>query len=1239
MALIFSLIGQNAHAVAFTENFDVDPTGGGGIVTTFTTNNGGATFTYTFTGDGDGGDMNWDGGEEDINLLSVFPNSSPTPERVTITRAGSNEFLFNSIEIDNEFGVETVTVEGYNGGIAQGSSQSVTVGASPQTLNFGGLTVDEIRITSTDFDNVHFDAFSGNTTVAANTPPTASSFTAANGPYEDATYTFATANFGYSDGDGDSLSHLLIEALPAAGTLYVDANSSDTYNAGEELSVSDQVSLANLNAGHLQYVQSGSTDTSFQFEVNDGTDTSTGNYVATLNMTPVPTVSIAVSPTSRVESNTTANVITATLSGSYVANTVVNLGFTGTATGADYTVSSSTITIAAGSTTGTANITNVNDGAQEGNETVVVDITSVTNGVENGIQQITYTIVDDDFPPSGYSVALDQASINSINETAVSFTFAGAEIGATYNYTLSSDGGGSNVTGSGTITTATDQITGIDVSGLGDGTLTLSATLTNVAGAGAAATDTVSKDATTPSGHSVTFDQASVTQANETGISFTFAGAEVGANYSYTISSDGGGANVTGSGTLASATAQVSSLDVSGLGDGTLTLSVVLTDTAGNAATAITDTVSKATTPPSGYSVAMDQASISSANETAVSFTFAAAQVGATYNYTLSSDGGGSNVTGSGTITTATDQITGIDVSGLGDGTLTLSATLTNTVGTGVAATDTVSKDATSPSGHSVTFDQASVTPANETGISFTFAGAEVGADYSYTISSDGGGANVTGSGTLASASAQVSSLDVSGLADGTLTLSVVLTDTAGNAAAAVTDTLAKDVQVPTGYSVSFDQAYINATNEAAASFTFAGAEVGTTYQFTISSDGGGANATGSGTIATATDQHTGLDLSGLSDGTLTLSVTLTDSNSNTGVATTDTVTKDVIAPSGYSVSIDLLGEAQINVTNESVIEFMGTGLDVGTTLNYAFTSDGGGAPVTGTETVSAASEQFDNAGAGFDLSGLTDGTITLTVTLEDAAGNVGTDATDTQTKDAGPPTGYTVSWDEALISATEATAAPFTVSNAEISATIDYSISSSGDGNTATVTGSLVATNATQVLSADISSLTDGVLTVEVTLTDASSNSGAPVSDNSASLETTVPSGYSVTIDQAVLEAINIYAVSFTFAGAEVGATYQYTFSSTGGGANVTGSGVVATATDQITGINLSTMAPGTITLSVTLEDAAGNLGAAATASRVLASSALGPTHLPVMGWQALLLMCLALMFTGFISLRYRAG
>jgi len=127
----------------------------------------------------------------------------------------------------------------------------------------------------------------------------------------------------------------------------------------------------------------------------------------------------------------------------------------------------------------------------------------------------------------------------------------------------------------------------------------------------------------------------------------------------------------------------------------------------------------------------------------------------------------------------------------------------------------------------------------------------------------------------------------------GTTTNTFEVTDASGNKSTCSFDVVVKDVEAPKGYTVSIDQSEIDETNETAVSFTFAAAEVGTTYNYTFSSDNGGTDVSGSGTISTATDQITGIDLSRLEDGTITLSVTLTDEAENDGIAVTDTKVKN----------------------------------------------------------------------------------------------------------------------------------------------------------------------------------------------------------------------------------------------------------------------------------------------------------------------------------------------------------
>ena len=263
--------------------------------------------------------------------------------------------------------------------------------------------------------------------------------------------------------------------------------------------------------------------------------------------------------------------------------------------------------------------------------------------------------------------------------------------------------------------------------------------------------------------------------------------------------------------------------------------------------------------PPAATQLLPTRARYNATTASAAGFTFANAEVGDTFAYTISSSGGGTAVPGSGSVTSATQDINGINISSLPDGTLTFSVTLTDTAGnTGTAATATATLDQTAPSGYTITSDASTYNATTASSAGFTFANAEVGDTFAYTISSSGGGTAVPGSGSVTSATQDINGINISSLPDGTLTFSVTLTDPAGNTGAAATATATLDQTAPSGYTIASDASTYNATTATSAGFTFANAEVGDTFAYTISSSGGGTAVTGSGNVATATQDVTG---------------------------------------------------------------------------------------------------------------------------------------------------------------------------------------------------------------------------------------------------------------------------------------------------------------------------------------------------------------------------------------------
>lgn len=100
----------------------------------------------------------------------------------------------------------------------------------------------------------------------------------------------------------------------------------------------------------------------------------------------------------------------------------------------------------------------------------------------------------------------------------------------------------------------------------------------------------IGADETAPDGYNVSFDEEIINDSEKNSVSFTFTDAEVNTNYDFTITSSEGETEVTGSGLITSAGQTVSDINVSDLNNGTLTLSVILTDSFGLKSKPVTDT-------------------------------------------------------------------------------------------------------------------------------------------------------------------------------------------------------------------------------------------------------------------------------------------------------------------------------------------------------------------------------------------------------------------------------------------------------------------------------------------------------------------------------------------------------------------------------------------------------------------------------------------------------------------------
>ncbi|MBF4695960.1 FG-GAP-like repeat-containing protein, partial [Fusibacter ferrireducens] len=239
---------------------------------------------------------NLDGSNPQAIISDVYANDiavDPINDKIYFTEGENSHYRVVRTDLEGS-NLEIIYESDY------GMPQGVTVNPTASKIYFSDPSINVKKIYSANLDgtsvteivtNMYANDVAFPFVESSNTSPTAANFTVSSGLFQDATYTFGTADFGYSDGNSDVLDHLRITAVPASGTLYVDANDNDLYDSGEAILNGATISKTDLDAGNLQYITDNRADTSFTFDVNDGTSYSDTTYTATLNISAAATVS------------------------------------------------------------------------------------------------------------------------------------------------------------------------------------------------------------------------------------------------------------------------------------------------------------------------------------------------------------------------------------------------------------------------------------------------------------------------------------------------------------------------------------------------------------------------------------------------------------------------------------------------------------------------------------------------------------------------------------------------------------------------------------------------------------------------------------------------------------------------------------------------------------------------------------------------------------------------------------
>ncbi len=277
--------------------------------------------------------------------------------------------------------------------------------------------------------------------------------------------------------------------------------------------------------------------------------------------------------------------------------------------------------------------------------------------------------------------------------------------------------------------------------------------------------------------------------------------------------------------------------------------------------------------------------------------------------------------------------------------------------------------------------------------ITATFAAGAfaVPATTGFTVSATptGGGATVTQSGSG-------SPITVTGLTDFVqYNVSVKATNAVGDSAASnVLTATPGDVTPPAAPTVNITDP-INVGNQASVTVSGTG-EAGATANISVNDANAATAAVTTTAPVTASGYSGSVDVSGLDDGTVTATVTLTDAANNTSPSASDTATKNT-TPAAPTVTIS---PDPINATNQTAVTVSGVGEADGT-ANITVNDTNAATPAITTTAPVNGSGAYT---ATLDLTSLSDGTITASVTVTNSVNHTGPAGTDTAVKNTAPP-------------------------------------------------------------------------------------------------------------------------------------------------------------------------------------------------------------------------------------------
>ncbi|MEZ0423287.1 Ig-like domain-containing protein [Escherichia coli] len=724
------------------------------------------------------------------------------------------------------------------------------------------------------------------------------------------------------------------------------------------------------------------------------------------------------------------------------------------------------------------------------------------------------------------------------------------------------------------------------VSALGEATYSVTASVTNAQGNSSTASHNVQVNTALPG---ITINPVAtddIINASEAGSAQTISGQVTGAAAGSTVTVELGGKTY-----IATVQADLSwnvsvpAADWQALGNGELTVNASVTNAVGNTGSGTRDITIDASLPGLRVdTVAGDDVVniIEHAQAQVITGSSSGFAAGTALTVVINNQTYAATVLANGSWSVG---VPATDVSNWPAGTLNITVSGANSAGTQTSITHPLTVDLTAVaiSMNSITSDDA--INAAEKGAALTLSGSTSGVEAGQTVTVTFGGKTYTT--TVAangSWSTTVPAADLAALRDGDASAQVRVTNVNGNSATA-THEYSVDSAAPTVTINTIASDNIINASEAAAGVTVSGTSTaqtgqtltvtlnGTNYQTTVQTDG-----SWSLTLPAS-------DLTALANNGYTLTATVSDLAGNLGSASKG-VTVDTTAP---VISFNTVaGDDVINNVEHiqaQIISGTATGAVAGDRLVVTIA---GQQYVTSTD----ASGNWSVGVPASVISGLADGTVTISATITDSAGNSSTQTHNVQVNTAAVSLSVSTISGDNLINAAEAgSALTLSGTGTNFATGTVVTVLLNGKGYSATIQSN--GSWSVNVPAADVAALSDGTsYTVSASAQDSAGNSATASRSVAVDLTAPVISINTVSTDDRLNAAEQQQPLTLNGStSAEVGQTVTVTFGGKTYTATVAANGTWAL---NVPAVDLAALGQGAQTITASVNDRAGNPGQA---------------------------------------------